>query len=103
ARGRRLIPLRVEELPQIGRLDVRADTITGVQVDSRRIEPGDLCVAVGAAVDFLEAALERGAAATLVPEHPFEAMAALGSLVRDRSAARVGGTTGSPGGAHDTG
>jgi len=92
-----LIRLRVEELPQLGRLDARADTITGVQVDSRRIEPGDLFVAVGGGVDFLEAALERGAAATLVPEHPFEAMAALGSLVRDRSAARVVGITGSTG------
>ena len=92
-----MIPLRVEELPQLGRLDARADTITGVQVDSRRIEPGDLFVAVRGGVDFLEAALERGAAATLVPEHPFEAMAALGSLVRDRSAARVVGITGSTG------
>jgi UDP-N-acetylmuramoyl-tripeptide--D-alanyl-D-alanine ligase len=92
-----LIPLRVEELPQLGRLDARADTITGVQVDSRRVEPGDLFVAVRGGVDFLEAALERGAAATLVPEHPFEAMAALGSLVRDRSAARVVGNTGSTG------
>ena len=92
-----MIPLRVEELPQLGRLDARADTITGVQVDSRRVEPGDLFVAVRAGVDFLEAALERGAAATLVPEHPFEAMAALGSLVRDRSAARVVGITGSTG------
>ena len=92
-----MIPLRVEELPQLGRLDARADTITGVQVDSRRVEPGDLFVAVRGGVDFLEAALERGAAATLVPEHPFEAMAALGSLVRDRSAARVVGITGSTG------
>jgi len=92
-----LIRLRVEELPQLGRLDARADTITGVQVDSRRIEPGDLFVAVRGGVDFLEAALERGAAATLVPEHPFEAMAALGSLLRDRSAARVVGITGSTG------
>ena len=92
-----MIRLRVEELPQLGRLDARADTITGVQVDSRRVEPGDLFVAVGGGVDFLEAALERGAAATLVPEHPFEAMAALGSLERDRSAARVVGITGSTG------
>ena len=92
-----MIRLRVEELPQLGRLDARADTITGVQVDSRRVEPGDLFVAVGGGVDFLEAALERGAAATLVPEHPFEAMAALGSLLRDRSAARVVGITGSTG------
>jgi UDP-N-acetylmuramoyl-tripeptide--D-alanyl-D-alanine ligase len=92
-----VIPLRVDELPPLGRLDARAEAITGVQVDSRRIEPGDLFVAVGGGVDFLEAALDRGAAATLVPEHPFEAMAALGSLVRDRSDARVVGITGSTG------
>ena len=92
-----MIPLRLEELPPLGRLDARADTITGVQVDSRRVEQGDLFVAVGGGVDFLVAALERGAAATLVPEHPFDAMAALGSLVRDRSEARVVGITGSTG------
>ena len=92
-----MIPLRLEELPPLGRLDARADTITGVQVDSRRVEHGDLFVAVGGGVDFLQAALEQGAAATLVPEHPFDAMAALGSLVRDRSEARVVGITGSTG------
>lgn len=92
-----MIPLRVDELPPLGELDARADTITGVRVDSRRIEPGDLFVAVGAGADFLDDARERGAAATLVPEHPFEAMAALGSLVRDRSGARVVGITGSTG------
>jgi UDP-N-acetylmuramoyl-tripeptide--D-alanyl-D-alanine ligase len=92
-----VIPLRLDELPPLGRLDAHAETITGVQVDSRRIEPGDLFVAVGGGVDFLEAALERGASATLVPEHPFDAMAALGSLVRNRSEARVVGITGSTG------
>jgi UDP-N-acetylmuramyl pentapeptide synthase len=92
-----MITLRVEELPQLGRLDARADTITGVQVDSRRIKPGDLFVAVGGGGDFLDAALERGAAATLVPDHPFDAMAALGSLVRDRTEAHVVGITGSTG------
>ena len=92
-----MIPLRLDELPPLGRLDAHAETITGVQVDSRRIEPGDLFVAVGGGVDFLEAALERGAAATLVPEDPFDAMAALGSLVRDRAEARVVGITGSTG------
>ena len=39
----------------------------------------------------------RGAAATLLPDEPFEAFAALGSLVRDRSEARVVGITGSTG------
>jgi UDP-N-acetylmuramoyl-tripeptide--D-alanyl-D-alanine ligase len=92
-----VIPLRLDELPHLGELDGRADVITGVQVDSRRVRAGDLFVAVGQGVDFREAALEQGAAATLVPEHPFKAFAALGALVRDRSNARVVGITGSTG------
>jgi UDP-N-acetylmuramoyl-tripeptide--D-alanyl-D-alanine ligase len=92
-----VIPLSVEELPQLGELDARGEVITGVQVDSRRVRPGDLFVAVGRGVDFREAAFAQGAAATLVPEHSFEAFAALGSLVRDRSNARIVGITGSTG------
>jgi UDP-N-acetylmuramoyl-tripeptide--D-alanyl-D-alanine ligase len=92
-----VIPLRIDELPQLGDLDARANVITGVQVDSRRIREGDLFVAVGRGRDFLDDAFAQGAAATLVPEHPFEAFAALGSLVRDRSNARVVGITGSTG------
>ena len=92
-----MIPLRVEELPQLGELDAHADEITGVQVDSRRIEHGDLFVAVGRGAEFRNEALVRGAAATLLPDRPFEAFAALGSLVRDRSDARVVGITGSTG------
>jgi UDP-N-acetylmuramoyl-tripeptide--D-alanyl-D-alanine ligase len=94
-----VIPLRLDEVAalSLGELDVRADEITGVQVDSRRASPGDLFVAVGRGVDFREDALARGAAATLVPEQPFEAFAALGGLVRDRCNARVVGITGSTG------
>jgi UDP-N-acetylmuramoyl-tripeptide--D-alanyl-D-alanine ligase len=92
-----LIPLRVDELPLLGELDAHAEVITGVQVDSRRIEHGDLFVAVGRGAEFRNEALVRGAAATLLPEWPFEAFAALGSLVRDRSDARVVGITGSTG------
>jgi UDP-N-acetylmuramoyl-tripeptide--D-alanyl-D-alanine ligase len=92
-----LIPLRLGELPPLGELDANAETITGVQVDSRRIGPGDLFVAVGRGIDFLDDARANGAAATLVPDHPFEAFAALGSLVRDRSSAKVVGITGSTG------
>jgi len=44
---------------------------TGVQVDSRRIVPGDLFVAVGNGVDFLEDAFANGAAATLLPDDAF--------------------------------
>ena len=94
-----MIPLRLDEVAalSLGELDVRADEITGVQVDSRRVSPGDLFVAVGRGVDFRGDALARGAAATLVPERPFEAFAALGGLVRDRCSAHVVGITGSTG------
>ena len=92
-----MIPLGLDELPPLGELDAHADEITGVQVDSRRVERGDLFVAVGRGAQFRNEALVRGAAATLVPEQPFEAFAALGSLVRDRSDARVVGITGSTG------
>jgi UDP-N-acetylmuramoyl-tripeptide--D-alanyl-D-alanine ligase len=92
-----VIPLRVDELPQLGELDAHAEVITGVQVDSRRIERGDLFVAVGRGAEFRNEALVRGAAATLLPDRPFEAFAVLGSLVRDRSDARVVGITGSTG------
>jgi UDP-N-acetylmuramoyl-tripeptide--D-alanyl-D-alanine ligase len=92
-----VIRLRIDELPPLGELDAYGDVITGVQVDSRRVGPGDLFVAVGRGVDFREDALRQGAAATVVPEHPFDAFAALGSLVRDRSSARVVGITGSTG------
>jgi UDP-N-acetylmuramoyl-tripeptide--D-alanyl-D-alanine ligase len=92
-----VIPLRLDELPALGELDARAEQITGVQVDTRRIVRGDLFVAVGRGVEFCNEALVRGAAATLVPAEPFAAFAALGSLVRDRSDARVVGITGSTG------
>ena len=74
-----------------------ADEITGVQVDSRRVAPGDLFVAVGRGVRFLDDARVRGAAATLVPREPFAAFAALGAAVRNRSSAKVVGITGSTG------
>jgi UDP-N-acetylmuramoyl-tripeptide--D-alanyl-D-alanine ligase len=92
-----VIPLRIDELPPLGRLDATAERITGVQVDSRRIVAGDLFVAVGRGIDYLDEARASGAAATLVPEHPFEAFAALGSLVRDRASAKIVGITGSTG------
>jgi UDP-N-acetylmuramoyl-tripeptide--D-alanyl-D-alanine ligase len=97
-----VIPLRLEEVAELvaGRLDVApggAEEITGVQVDSRRVASGDLFVAVGRGAEFLDSAMARGAAATLVPEDPFPAFAALGSAVRDRSRARVVGITGSTG------
>jgi UDP-N-acetylmuramoyl-tripeptide--D-alanyl-D-alanine ligase len=93
-----VIALALADLPA-GRLETApgADRITGVKIDSRLVEPGDLFVAVGRGVGFLDDARARGAAATLVPDKAFAAMAALGAAVRDRSGARVVGITGSMG------
>ncbi|MEP7224895.1 MAG: Mur ligase family protein, partial [Actinomycetota bacterium] len=46
---------------------------------------------------YVPEALERGAAAALVPEDAFAALAALGGAVRERSSARVAAVTGSVG------
>jgi UDP-N-acetylmuramoyl-tripeptide--D-alanyl-D-alanine ligase len=96
-----VIPLSLDEVAALcpGRLDSApwANEVTGVQVDSRRIEEGDLFVAVGGGEDFCRHAVARGAAATLVPEDAFSELAALGGAVRERSSARVVGITGSTG------
>ena len=96
-----MIPLSLDEIEQLapGRLEQAAwaTEASGVQVDSRRIAEGDLFVAVGAGADFVKHAFARGAAATLVPDGAFAALAALGGAVRDRSSARVVGITGSMG------
>ena len=96
-----MIPLTLDEVRALvsGKLIVapRAEEVTGVRVDSRKVEAGDLFVVVGRGAEFQEDALTRGAAATLVPDEPFAAMAALGRVVRDRSSARVVGITGSTG------
>jgi UDP-N-acetylmuramoyl-tripeptide--D-alanyl-D-alanine ligase len=68
-----------------------------VEVDSRRVSPGDLFVAVHGGEAYLEDARARGAAATLVPDDAFAALAAVGSAVRARSDARVVAITGSVG------
>jgi UDP-N-acetylmuramoyl-tripeptide--D-alanyl-D-alanine ligase len=96
-----VIALGLDEVARLagGRLTTAAgaDHVTGVKADSRRIEPGDLFVAVGRGAGFTEDALARGAAASLVPEEPFAAFAALGRAVRERSSVRVVGITGSAG------
>jgi UDP-N-acetylmuramoyl-tripeptide--D-alanyl-D-alanine ligase len=91
-----VIPLPVEELRPLGRLEADTDEVTGVEIDSRRVGPGDLFVAVRGGVAYVEQARERGAA-TLVPDDDFEALAALGRAVRSRSDAEVIGITGSTG------
>jgi UDP-N-acetylmuramoyl-tripeptide--D-alanyl-D-alanine ligase len=71
--------------------------VTGVQIDSRRVTAGDLFVAVGGGAAYLDDARAHGAAATLVPDDDFAALAALGRAVRARSSARVVAITGSVG------
>lgn len=92
-----MIALETSLLDGLGELEARADGFTGVQVDSRRIVPGDLFVAVGRGSEFVEDALTRGAAATLEPHDAFAALALVGRAVRERSSARVVGITGSVG------
>jgi len=97
-----VIPLTLDEVAGLcpGRLDAApgAGQITGVRVDSRLVAAGDLFVAVNdPGAEFTADALERGAAAALIPENGFAALAALGGAVRDRSGARVVGITGSAG------
>lgn len=90
---------------------------TGVSIDSRRIEPGDLFVAIQGpnfdGHDFVAQALASGAAAALVsrvpagvaPDAPLlvvegdtlDALTALGTAARARTTARVIGVTGSVG------
>jgi UDP-N-acetylmuramoyl-tripeptide--D-alanyl-D-alanine ligase len=81
----------------LGRLESEADAVTGVRIDSRLIEAGDLFVAVAGGEAFLDDARARGAAATLEPDDAHAALAALGSAVRARSDARVVAITGSVG------
>jgi len=94
-----VIPVELAVVEPFGRLVTRpwADVVTGLQIDSRRIEEGDLFVAVGSGADFVQHALARGAAAALVPDDAHAALAAVAGAVRDRSSARVIGITGSTG------
>jgi len=68
-----------------------------VQIDSRRVRPGDLFVAVRGGVSYLDDARANGAAATLVPDDDFVALAAIGSALRDRIDVPVVAITGSVG------
>ena len=93
-----LIPLPLAEVRELSLGDSRAaDVVTGVQVDSRLVRPGDLFVAVSGGEAFLEDARGRGAGATLAPDDAHAALAALGSAVRARSDARIVAITGSVG------
>ncbi len=73
-----------------------AGTITGIKADSRLVGPGDLFVALNTGVAHVADAAARGAA-TLVPDDQEAALAALASLVRSKSEARVVAVVGSTG------
>ena len=88
---------------------------TGVSIDTRTLQPGDLFVALTDqrdGHDFVAAALAKGAAAALVTHHPagvpetapllivpdvLAALTALGAAARARTSAKVIGVTGSVG------
>ncbi|MDQ3857647.1 MAG: UDP-N-acetylmuramoyl-tripeptide--D-alanyl-D-alanine ligase, partial [Actinomycetota bacterium] len=94
-----MISLTLAEVARLAPGDLRvahdAEGVTGLNTDSRRVEPGDLFVAVGRGGEYVDDALARGAAAALVPEDAFAALAALARAVRERSGARVVAVTGS--------
>jgi UDP-N-acetylmuramoyl-tripeptide--D-alanyl-D-alanine ligase len=93
-----MIPLALEDVRRLAEGELRtteADRVTGVEIDSRRIEQGDLFIAVGRGSEYVHDALAAGAAAALVPDDAFAALAALGAEIRSRSRAKVVAITGS--------
>jgi UDP-N-acetylmuramoyl-tripeptide--D-alanyl-D-alanine ligase len=92
-----VIPLPVTELAGLGTLEASAEEVTGVQIDSRRVRPGDVFVAIRSGAEYLGQAREAGAAATLVPDDELAALAAIGRALRARTSAEVVGITGSTG------
>jgi UDP-N-acetylmuramoyl-tripeptide--D-alanyl-D-alanine ligase len=95
-----MIPLAWQEIEALalGRLEGgdRAGRIAAIKADSREVGPGDLFVALNTGVRHVEDARARGAA-TLVPDDQDAALAALASLVRSKSDARVVAVVGSTG------
>lgn len=99
-----MIPVGWDEIEalDLGKLEAPAcsdggrATITGIRADSRVVGPGDLFVALNSGVEHVADAAARGAA-TLVPDDQEAALAALASLVRARSDARVVAVVGSTG------
>lgn len=98
-----MIPVDWDEVRalELGALELRGDgdargTITGVKADSRLVGHGDLFVALNSGVAHVAEAASRGAC-TLVPDDQEAALAALASLVRSKSGARVVAVVGSTG------
>ena len=95
-----MIPISVQALETLGLGELvpgsRSDQITGLQIDSRLVRPGDLFVAIRGGLAFVDDARDRGAT-TLVPNDEFAAMAIVGEVLRASSNARFVGITGSTG------
>ena len=95
-----MIPVSFDEVAglRLGRIEGGASdsVVTGIKADSRKVAPGDLFVALNTGVDHVDDARMRGAA-TLVPDDQEAALAALASLVRSKSDARVVAVVGSAG------
>ena len=95
-----MIPLAWEEVEalELGSLDDGGAqaSVTAIVADSRIAGPGDLFVALNTGVRYVDDARARGAA-TLVPDDQEAALAALASLVRAKSEARVVSVVGSTG------
>ena len=97
-----MIPVEWDEVVSLGLGDLRgppgglSGPITGIGADSRVVGTGDLFVALNTGVAYVDEAAARGAA-TLVPDNQDAALAALASLVRSKSDARVVAVVGSTG------
>jgi UDP-N-acetylmuramoyl-tripeptide--D-alanyl-D-alanine ligase len=95
-----MIPLTWQEIEALalGRLTRGRDDgfVIAVSADSRTAGPGQLFVALNTGVAYVEDARSRGAA-TLVPDDQHAALAAIASLVRSKSAAKVVAIVGSTG------
>jgi UDP-N-acetylmuramoyl-tripeptide--D-alanyl-D-alanine ligase len=95
-----VIDVAYEEIAQLrlGRLEGGGpgETVVAIGADSRLVERGHLFVALNTGVEYVEDARGRGAM-TLVPDDQHAALAALASLVRGKSSARVVAVVGSTG------
>ena len=95
-----MIPLAWKEIEalELGRLEGGSPrtTISAILADSREAGPGALFVALNTGVEHVDDAHARGAA-TLVPDDQEAALAALATLVRSKSDARVVAIVGSAG------
>jgi UDP-N-acetylmuramoyl-tripeptide--D-alanyl-D-alanine ligase len=95
-----MIPVPLDEIHalDLGELagDAPAGVVTRIHADSREARAGDLFVALNTGVQWLDDARAKGAA-TLVPRDQLAALAALATLVRSRSRARIVAVVGSTG------